>query len=83
MSGKKFSRGSLVGIFIFGCTLLSYPALTIFNIKSLFFGIPLLYLYVFVSWSAIIFLVFCVVKLHTSVESSQLSGPNFSQKTKP
>ncbi len=82
MSGKKFSRGSLVAIFILGCTLLSYPALSIFNVKSLVFGIPLLYLYIFASWSAIIFLVFCVVKWHTNVESSQLSGPNFSPKTK-
>lgn len=81
MSGKKFSRGSLVAIFIFGCILLSYPALTIFNLKTLVFGIPLLFLYVFVAWFSIIVLVFCVVKWHTNTDPPGLPGPILPPKS--
>lgn len=74
MNPRRFGIGGLVGIFILGCTLLSYPVLTIFNLKSLVFGLPLLYLYVFVAWFIVIVLVYCVVKMHTGVSPPQRTG---------
>ena len=49
MSGQK-----LIVIFVTGFILLNYPVLAIFNIDGLVFGIPILYLYIFVTWMALI-----------------------------
>jgi hypothetical protein len=54
----------LIGIYILGCVLMSYPVMTIFNVEIMLFGIPLLYLYIFVSWLAIVLLLFLVSWKH-------------------
>lgn len=43
-------RGRLISLFLLGLILFNYPILAIFNRPALFFGIPLLYLYLFVVW---------------------------------
>ncbi len=45
---RKIQR--LLVLFIFGILALHYPLLALFNKTVLWFGIPLLYLYLFVFW---------------------------------
>ena len=45
---RKIQR--LLVLFIFGILALNYPLLALFNKTVLLFGIPLLYLYLFVFW---------------------------------
>ena len=51
---RKIQR--LLVLFIFGVLALNYPLLALFSKATLWFGIPLLYLYLFVFW--IIFIIF-------------------------
>lgn len=44
------------------CVLLLYPVLSIFNRSSLIWGIPILYLYLFVAWIFIIAVLFYMVR---------------------
>ncbi len=40
----------LNGVAILLIILLNYPILSLFNLNYLFFGIPLIYVYVFATW---------------------------------
>ncbi len=54
---KGDKRGQrLLAIFALGCILLTYPMLQIFNHGDLVLGVPLLVLYVFLAWLAVIVL---------------------------
>ena len=44
----------LVGLFLFGLLLFNYPLLALFNAPRLVLGVPLLYLWLFVAWAAVI-----------------------------
>ena len=52
----------LVALFILGCLLFNYPFLALFNLSTAVFGIPLLYLYIFLAWAALIGLLAWVVE---------------------
>jgi len=54
---RKVQR--LLALFGFGCLALNYPLLALFSKKVLWFGIPALYLYLFVLW--FLFIVFIAV----------------------
>ncbi len=58
MKKKGFKTDGLIGIFFLGCAFFSYPILTVFNVKKMLFGFPLLYLYVFSVWFVIIILIY-------------------------
>ena len=45
---RKIQR--LLMLFVFGVLIINYPLLALFNKTVLWFGIPLLYLYLFVFW---------------------------------
>jgi len=45
---RKIQR--LLVLFVFGIFALNYPLLALFSKTVLWFGIPLLYLYIFVFW---------------------------------
>ncbi len=47
----------LISLFFLGCLLLNYPILSLFNVRTFVFGIPLLCLYIFSVWSALILLI--------------------------
>ena len=47
----------LVAAFILGAVLFNYPILSLFNTRASLFGIPVLYVFIFVAWAAIIALV--------------------------
>jgi hypothetical protein len=44
----------LIALFLLGFALFNYPFLAVFNHARLVLGVPLLYLYLFVAWGAII-----------------------------
>ena len=50
------SEGSIV-TFLFAVLAFNPPVLTIFSVDVFLFGIPLLYLYLFVAWAIIVALV--------------------------
>ncbi|MCP4106813.1 MAG: hypothetical protein GY749_14960 [Desulfobacteraceae bacterium] len=57
MPESKIKNARLVGMFLLGCILLNYPILSLFNIDIMLFGIPLLYVYIFGIWAALIGLI--------------------------
>lgn len=57
MIGDRPKTGLVVGLFLLGGVLFNFPILTLFNLKILLFGIPLLYLYLFGAWTAFIVLI--------------------------
>ena len=66
---RKIQR--LLVLFGFGCLALNYPLLALFSNISLWFGIPVLYLYLFVFW--ILFIVFIAIV----TERKKLSKTSF------
>jgi hypothetical protein len=54
--------GRLAALFVAGCVAFGYPLLAAFNVPATLFGVPLLYLYVFGAWAALIALVALVVR---------------------
>ncbi len=44
----------LVALFLLGCLLLNFPIISLFNLEILIFGLPLLYVYIFIIWCLII-----------------------------
>ena len=46
----------LVGLFLLGWALFNYPLLSLFNLKTMIFGVPLLFFYVFIGWTLLILL---------------------------
>lgn len=51
-------RESWVILFIMGIIMLNFPFLQIFNRPDLIFGLPLLFLYLFIGWAVSIFIVY-------------------------
>jgi len=50
--------GGAVGLFLAALVLFNFPIISLFDRNSLLFGIPLLYLYLFLIWSLVIFAVY-------------------------
>jgi hypothetical protein len=51
----------LIALFLLGCLLFNYPLLYLFSIEHHFFGIPLLYVYIFAAWALLIALIAAAV----------------------
>lgn len=47
-------RDTLIALFLLASVLFNYPILSLFNTRASVFGIPLLYVFVFVAWGAVI-----------------------------
>ena len=54
MIGPTLKGQRLVALFLLGCVLFNYPLLALFTGDAQFLGIPLLYLYAFAAWAAVI-----------------------------
>ena len=52
----------LVALCLLGLVLFSYPVLAVYNIHATVAGIPLLYVYFFVAWGALIVLMALVIE---------------------
>ena len=59
-SSRKGQR--LIGLFLLGCLLFSYPLLAIFNVRATVFGVPLVYAYLFTAWTLLIVLVAAIME---------------------
>jgi len=54
----------LIALFLLGVLLFSAPMMAIFNVETLVLGIPLLFLYLFGTWLAVVALVALVLGRH-------------------
>lgn len=52
----------LVAVFLLGCVLVNYPVLSVFDPAGTRGGIPVLYLYVFGVWAAVIALMAWIIE---------------------
>ena len=52
----------LIALFIFGCLLFNYPVLSLFNVATEAFGVPVLYAYIFAAWALLVALMALVVE---------------------
>ena len=60
MTRDKINGRRLVGLFLLGMLLFNFPLLSLFNRQVLAMGIPVLYLYLFVTWSLVICLMLII-----------------------
>lgn len=54
MKRADLKADRLVALFLLGFVLFNYPFLAVFNHARLVLGVPLLYLYLFLAWGAVI-----------------------------
>jgi len=54
MRKPNIDRDRLIALFLLAGVLFNYPVLSLFNTRASVFGIPLLYVFIFVAWGAII-----------------------------
>ncbi len=54
MKRANLKADRLVALFMLGFVLFNYPFLAVFNRARLVLGVPLLYLYLFLAWGAVI-----------------------------
>jgi hypothetical protein len=54
MNRSLLTGQRLGGLFLLGCVLFNYPVLFLFNHPVRVLGIPLLYLYLFAAWAALV-----------------------------
>jgi len=59
---NRLKGQKLTALFLVGCLLFNYPILDFFNSDGFIFGIPVLYVYIFTAWAAIIGLAILVVE---------------------
>ena len=52
----------LLALFLLGWALFNFPLLSVFNRATTVFGIPVLYVYIFATWAAVIALVAWIVE---------------------
>jgi hypothetical protein len=67
-------------LFAFGCLALNYPLLALFSKKTLWYGIPVLYLYLFAFWFFFIVCIAIVTEMKKLPKTS--FPPLFSRKSK-
>jgi hypothetical protein len=58
-------------LFLLGVFLVNPPLLSIFDIPQQVFGIPLLYLYLFACWGALLLLVAVIIEKGSEAEESR------------
>ena len=72
---RQQSREYIVILFIVGVLALNYPMLELFNRPWMPFGIPVLYLYLYVAWLVLIILLIAVVERSQIPEPDQPTAP--------
>jgi predicted tellurium resistance membrane protein TerC len=70
MSVTKRQRERLAGLLLLGLIAINYPLLALFSKTVLWFGIPALYLYLFVFWAVFIGLAAAVIEKREQSESN-------------
>lgn len=54
MDRHSLTGQRLVAIFLIGSLLVNYPLLSLFSVNGMLWGIPVLYLYLFMCWAVLI-----------------------------
>lgn len=62
MKTKGARAPRLALLFMLGVLLFNYPLLALFNVQGSFFGVPVLYAYIFAAWALLIALVAVVME---------------------
>jgi hypothetical protein len=62
MNQRNLTGQRLLALFVAGCLALNYPLLALFATDRLFWGIPILYIYIFISWLVLIVLLAVVIE---------------------
>jgi hypothetical protein len=81
MPDNRSMTGRYTGLFLLGCFLFCYPVLTIFNLPSRLFGIPLFFFYIFAAWTVLIILIIFCGKIPDTALLSEpdIPGNNLKQ----
>ena len=64
MTPESLIGKRLVGLFLLGFVLFNYPVISLFNLNKFWFGIPILYLYVFGVWLILVLLIVLITKTY-------------------
>jgi hypothetical protein len=62
MNERKVKGQQLIALFLVGCLLFNYPLLALFSQDGLVGGIPLLYVYIFITWAVLIGLLAVIIE---------------------
>jgi hypothetical protein len=54
MSDFETKGQRFVALCLMGTLLFNYPILALFNVSGMVFGVPVLYVYMFIAWAALI-----------------------------
>jgi hypothetical protein len=54
MSDSQHKGQRFVALCMLGILLFNYPILALFNLSGAFFGVPVLYAYIFIAWAMLI-----------------------------
>ncbi|MEN8808861.1 MAG: hypothetical protein ABF291_15400 [Desulfobacterales bacterium] len=77
MTPELMTSRRLFTLFLLGCLLFNYPILSLFNLDTFLYGIPLLYLYLFAVWTVLIIMIVFVTRPR---EKTAIRGGSPSQK---
>ena len=76
MRGPKRAAERSVATFLFASVAFSPPFLSIFGADTFVFGLPLLYLYLFVAWGLVIAMVAWIADLGSGPPHSNAEQPS-------
>jgi len=62
MNRHTLTGQRLLALFFIGCLLLNFPILSLFSTEGMVWGIPLLYVYLFLAWGLLIALMALVIE---------------------
>ena len=54
MNRHTLTGQRLLALFLIACLLLNFPLLSLFSTEGMIWGIPLLYVYLFLAWALLI-----------------------------
>jgi hypothetical protein len=57
MPSEVSPTARVIAVFLLGCLAFGYPLLALVNVPARVLGVPVLYLYVFGAWAALILLI--------------------------
>jgi hypothetical protein len=61
MRSPELKGQRLVALCMLGALLFNFPVMSLFNVTGTFFGVPVLYFYIFSAWALLIALMALVV----------------------
>ena len=74
MSRPGITSERLISLFLLGLLLLNPPLLSIFDVPETAIGIPILYIYLFAAWAALVLLMALTIESAAAAEEGQDPG---------